>query len=121
MSDFVLLALIAVVVIILILTLVGFVFYTGLLSDLAVRTGSPPVKKIIIAYKLNKGPYKESGAAFTESCSISPRLSSIGLYYDDPNQVRLYSYTYFLFICAFCAWLRGKISFKQVDFNKNTF
>lgn len=87
MSDFVILFLIVFLVICLILTLVGFVFYTGLLSEVVVRTGAPPVKKITIAYKFQKGSYKASGAAFTESCSIGPKLASVGVFYDDPNQV----------------------------------
>lgn len=88
MSDFVILCLIVFLVICLILTLVGFVFYTGLLSEVVVRTGSPPVKKITIAYKFWKGSYKASGAAFTESCSIGPKLSSVGVFYNDPNQTQ---------------------------------
>lgn len=87
MSDFVILLLILFLVICLILTLVGFVFYTGLFSEVVIRTGSPPVKNITIAYKFRKGSYKASGAAFTESCSIGPKLSSVGVFYDDPNQV----------------------------------
>lgn len=87
MSDFVIFCLIVFLVICLILTLVGFVFYTGLLSEVVVRTGSAPVKKITIAYKFRKGSYKASGAAFTESCSIGPKLASVGVFYDDPNQV----------------------------------
>ncbi|XP_056607380.1 testis-expressed protein 264 homolog [Triplophysa dalaica] len=86
MSDFVIFCLIVFLVICLILTLVGFVFYTGLLSEVVVRTGSAPVKKITIAYKFRKGSYKASGAAFTESCSIGPKLASVGVFYDDPNQ-----------------------------------
>lgn len=87
MSDFVILLLILFLVICLILTLVGFVFYTGLFSEVVIRTGSPPVKNITIAYKFRKGSYKDSGAAFTESCSIGPKLSSVGVFYDDPSQV----------------------------------
>ncbi|XP_051985663.1 testis-expressed protein 264-like [Xyrauchen texanus] len=86
MSDFVTLLLILFLVVCIILTLVSFVFYTGLLSEVVVRTGSPPVKKITIAYKFSKGSYKASGAAFTESCSIGPKLSSVGVFYDHPNQ-----------------------------------
>lgn len=63
-------------------------FYTGLLSEVVVRAGSPPVKKITIAYKFRKGSYKASGEAFTESCSIGPKLSSVGVFYDDPNQTQ---------------------------------
>ncbi|XP_048054733.1 testis-expressed protein 264 [Megalobrama amblycephala] len=88
MSDFVILLLILFLVICLILTLVGFVFYTGLFSEVVIRTGSPPVKNITIAYKFRKGSYKDSGAAFTESCSIGPKLSSVGVFYDDPSQTQ---------------------------------
>ncbi|XP_066521839.1 testis-expressed protein 264 homolog [Hoplias malabaricus] len=88
MSDILILALIGVLVVSLILTLLGFVFYSGLLSEVVIRTGAPPLKKITVAYKFKKGSYKESGAAFTESCSIAPKLCSIGLYYDDPRQTQ---------------------------------
>ncbi|XP_052414662.1 testis-expressed protein 264 homolog [Carassius gibelio] len=88
MSDYVILLLILFLVICLILTLVGFVFYTGLFSEVVIRTGTPPVKNITIAYKFRKGSYKASGAAFTESCSIGPKLSSVGVFYDDPNQTQ---------------------------------
>ncbi|XP_026069207.1 testis-expressed protein 264-like [Carassius auratus] len=88
MSDFVILLLILFLVICLILTVVGFVFYSGLFSEVVIRTGSPPVKNITIAYKFRKGSYKASGAAFTESCSIGPKLSSVGVFYDDPNQTQ---------------------------------
>lgn len=88
MSDFVILSLILFLVVCLILTLAGFVFYTGLLSQVVVRTGPPPVKQLTIAYKLKKGSYRDCGSAFTESCSIAPHLRSIALYYDNPNQVR---------------------------------
>ncbi|XP_053491696.1 testis-expressed protein 264 homolog [Ictalurus furcatus] len=86
MSDFVILSLILFLVVCLILTLAGFVFYSGLLSEIVIRTGSPPVKKITIAYKFIKGSYRDRGAAFTESCSIAPKLCSIALYYDNPNE-----------------------------------
>ncbi|KAF5909351.1 testis-expressed sequence protein, partial [Clarias magur] len=86
MSDFVILSLILFLVVCLILTLAGFVYYSGLLSEIVVRTGSPPVRKMTVAYKFKKGSYKDRGAAFTESCSIAPQLCSIALYYDNPNQ-----------------------------------
>ncbi|TRY99792.1 hypothetical protein DNTS_033952 [Danionella cerebrum] len=53
---------------------------------IVIRTGSPSLKNITIAYKFKKSSYKASGAAFTESCSIGPGLSSVGVFYDDPNQ-----------------------------------
>ncbi|KAI5628415.1 hypothetical protein C0J50_2905 [Silurus asotus] len=87
MSDFVILSLILFLVVCLILTIGVFVFYSGLLSEVVVGTGSPPVKNITIAYKFKKGSYRDRGAAFTESCSIAPKLCSVGVFYDNPNQV----------------------------------
>lgn len=87
MSDFVILSLILFLLVCLILTIAGFVFYSGLLSEVVVGTGSPPVKKLTIAYKFKEGSYKDRGSAFTESCSIAPHLSAISLSYDNPNLV----------------------------------
>ena len=91
MSDFMILILILVLVVCLLVTVVGIVLYSGLLAEVVVRTGSPPVRNLIIAYKFKEGPYRDSGAGYTESCSIGPRLSCIGIFYDDPKQVRLES------------------------------
>ncbi|XP_030633340.1 testis-expressed protein 264 [Chanos chanos] len=85
MSDFVILLLILLLFLCLIVTVVGFVLYSGLLSGVVIRTGAPPVKKITIAYKFQKGSYRNCGPAFTDSCSIGPKLSSIGIFYDNPN------------------------------------
>ncbi|XP_006630764.3 testis-expressed protein 264 homolog isoform X2 [Lepisosteus oculatus] len=87
MSDLVLLAPIGFLLLGLLLTILGYVLYSGLLTEIIVRTGSPPIRNITIAYKFKQGPYKECGSLFTESCSIGPKLSSIGVYYDDPKQV----------------------------------
>ncbi|KAG7472471.1 hypothetical protein MATL_G00109050 [Megalops atlanticus] len=88
MSDLVILAGIFFIIILSVLvTISGYVLYSGLLSEINIRTGSPPIKNITIAYKYKQGPYKECGTVFTESCSIGPKLSSIGVFYDDPKQV----------------------------------
>ncbi|XP_048874308.1 testis-expressed protein 264 homolog isoform X1 [Brienomyrus brachyistius] len=87
MSELVILVLIIFLILCLLVTIVGYVLYSGLLSDINIKTGSPPVKNITFAYRFKQGPYKECGTVFTESCSIGPKLSSIGVFYDDPNQV----------------------------------
>ncbi|XP_056660977.1 testis-expressed protein 264 [Monodelphis domestica] len=87
MSEFLLLGLIVGLVLTLLLTLLGFAVYSGLLEDVVVSAGSPPIRNITLAYKFHVGSYKDSGQLFTESCSISPRLSSIGVYYDNPHTV----------------------------------
>ncbi|XP_017271163.1 testis-expressed protein 264 [Kryptolebias marmoratus] len=86
MSDFILLLLIVVLLVCLVVTVGGLLVYSGLLSDVVVKTGPPPIRNVTVAYKFKEGSYKDCGAAFTESCSVGPKLDSIGVYYDDPRQ-----------------------------------
>ncbi|XP_075966770.1 testis-expressed protein 264 homolog isoform X1 [Anarhichas minor] len=67
--------------------LAGYVLYSGLLTDITVLTGSPPIKKITFVYKYKQGPYQQSGQLFKESHRIGPKLSCIGVFYDDPKKV----------------------------------
>ncbi|KAM6344347.1 LOW QUALITY PROTEIN: testis-expressed protein 264 [Alca torda] len=87
MSDWVLLGLIAALVVLLLLTVFGFVVYSGLFTEVVVSAGSPPLGSITLAYKFRVGPYGESGQLFTDGCSISSKLCSIGVYYDNPHTV----------------------------------
>uniref|UniRef100_A0A3Q3PYY2 Testis expressed 264, ER-phagy receptor n=1 Tax=Monopterus albus TaxID=43700 RepID=A0A3Q3PYY2_MONAL len=70
------------------LSVAGYIFYSGLLSDITVLTGSPPIKKITFAYKFKQGPYKNCGQLFKKFHNIGPKLSSIGVFYDDPKKER---------------------------------
>lgn len=88
MSDWVLLGLIGVLVVLLLLTVFGFAVYSGLFTEVVVSAGSPPIGSITLAYKFRVGPYGESGQLFTDGCSISSKLCSIGVYYDNPHTVR---------------------------------
>lgn len=88
MADWVVLGLIAVLVLLLLLTVFGFMVYSGLFTEVVVSAGTPPIRSITLAYKFRVGPYGESGQLFTESCSISPKLCSISVYYDNPITVR---------------------------------
>ncbi|KAM7006471.1 testis-expressed protein 264 [Tautogolabrus adspersus] len=69
------------------ITAACYMLYSGLASDIIVLTGSPPIKKITFAYKFKQGPYENCGQLFKESHSIGPKLSCIGVYYDDPKKV----------------------------------
>uniref|UniRef100_A0A3B3ZNI9 Uncharacterized protein n=1 Tax=Periophthalmus magnuspinnatus TaxID=409849 RepID=A0A3B3ZNI9_9GOBI len=100
MSDFILLILILVLVVCIILTVAAFVLYSGLLSEVVIKTGPPPIKNVTIAYKFKEGPYKDCGAAYTESCSIGPKLSNIAIFYDDPKQERKLSAFPYIEICS---------------------
>ncbi|KAK9406308.1 putative testis protein [Crotalus adamanteus] len=55
--------------------------------EVIVNAGLPPIGNITVAYKFQVGPYGDSGRFFTDSCSVSPRLSSIAIYYDNPHTV----------------------------------
>nr|XP_024648294.1 helicase ARIP4 isoform X2 [Macaca nemestrina] len=87
MSDLLLLGLIGGLTLLLLLTLLAFAGYSGLLAGVAVSAGSPPIRNVTVAYKFHMGPYGETGRLFTESCSISPKLRSIAVYYDNPHMV----------------------------------
>ncbi|NWX27369.1 TX264 protein, partial [Notiomystis cincta] len=87
MSDWVLLGLIAALLLLLLLTVFGFAVYSGLFTEVVVSAGSPPVGNMTLAYKFRVGPYGESGQLFTDGCSISSKLCSIGVYYDNPHTV----------------------------------
>ncbi|XP_049439787.1 testis-expressed protein 264 homolog [Epinephelus fuscoguttatus] len=86
MSDLILVLLLVVLLVCLVVTVGGFLLYSGLLCDVIIKTGPPPVRNITIAYKFKEGSYKDCGAAYTESCSIGPKLSTVGVFYDDPKQ-----------------------------------
>lgn len=88
MSDWVSLVVISLLLaLIIIITAACYVLYSGLLADIIVRTGSPPIKKVTVAYKFRQGPYKNSAPLFTESRSLGPKLSCFGVFYDDPRKV----------------------------------
>ncbi|XP_053152676.1 testis-expressed protein 264 [Hemicordylus capensis] len=87
MSDWLLIGLFSALVVLLLLTLFGFAVYSGLFSEVVVSAGLPPIGNITVAYKFQVGPYGDCGRLFTESCSISPKLCSIAVYYDNPHTV----------------------------------
>ncbi|XP_071383065.1 testis-expressed protein 264 homolog isoform X2 [Centroberyx affinis] len=69
------------------LTIAGFIVYSGLLSEINIQTGSPPIKNVTFAYKLKEEPYRNCGQLFKECRSVGPKLSCIGVFYDDPKKV----------------------------------
>lgn len=87
MSDWLLIGLFGALVILLLLTLFGFAVYSGIFSEVVVSAGLPPIGNITVAYKFQVGPYGDCGRLFTEGCSISPKLCSIAVYYDNPHTV----------------------------------
>ena len=77
--------------IILLLLLFASVFalfvYSGLFTKIIIRAGPPSFGSVRIAYKFARGPYKNAGQLFTEAHCLAPDFQTIGIYYDDPQQV----------------------------------
>ncbi|XP_073682391.1 testis-expressed protein 264 homolog [Garra rufa] len=87
MWEWQILSLIGFTSLVIFLIAVFYILYSGLITEIHIRTGLPPVRSITIAYKYKVGPYKDCGSLFKESCSIGPKLSCIGIFYDDPKKV----------------------------------
>lgn len=87
MWKFEILSLIGIFILALFLIAVCYILYSGLTTEIHIRTGLSPIKGITIAYKYKVGPYKDCGSLFKESCSIGPNLPPIGIFYDDPKKV----------------------------------
>ena len=58
------------------LTIIGYVIYSGLLHDIQVGAGEPPIGTFVGLYKFKQGPYKNVSEVFTEACSLAPKLSA---------------------------------------------
>ncbi|XP_073447552.1 LOW QUALITY PROTEIN: testis-expressed protein 264 [Aquarana catesbeiana] len=97
--EWVLISLIAALIGLLLLTLFGLAVYSGLLTEVEVRAGPPPIRGVVVAYKFRVGPYDESGNLYTESVSLAPKLVSVGVYYDNPMKVPV----------EFCRYIVGSI------------
>jgi len=77
-----------IILLILLFASIGFLFvYSGLLTPIDIGTRRPPFGILRIAYKFARGPYKNAGHLFTQAHSLIPELKTIGIYYDDPQQV----------------------------------
>jgi len=77
-----------IILLILLFASIGFLFiYSGLLTPIDIGTRPPPFGILRIAYKFARGPYKNAGHLFTAAHSLIPELKTIGIYYDDPQQV----------------------------------
>jgi hypothetical protein len=64
-----------------------YVFQSGLLARIDVKTVEPVRGPMVVAYKTGKGSYKNAGELFTDACSIVFNRQHIGIYYDDPEAV----------------------------------
>jgi len=75
------------VVVLLMLTVLVYVYYSGLWSSITVSTSETEYGPMTLAYKTLVGPYKDAGEFFTESFCLLPDREQLGIYYDDPEGV----------------------------------
>ncbi|RWS22981.1 testis-expressed sequence 264 protein-like protein, partial [Leptotrombidium deliense] len=86
------------IIIALIVTVFGSLIFFGLFYEIEVKAGHTPIQVNgrRFAFKSFVGPYSEAGSAFTELFAllasklpefIDDSLTTIGVYYDDPNTV----------------------------------
>ncbi|TRY94884.1 hypothetical protein DNTS_032985 [Danionella cerebrum] len=68
----------------------GVIPLRGLMTEILISTGLPPVKNITVAYKFKVGPYKDCGLVFRECSRLGPKLPSVGIFYDDPKKWKKY-------------------------------
>lgn len=66
-------------------TVVFLLVHSGLFISVVVKTCKPDIGEVQIAYKFARGPYKESGALFTQVHTLLPEYRTLGVYYDDPK------------------------------------
>ena len=76
-----------VTVVLLILTVLAYLIYSGILFSVQVSTSETQYGPMTFAYKTHIGPYKNVGEIFTESFCLLPENEQLGIYYDDPQGV----------------------------------
>jgi hypothetical protein len=67
--------------------LIALLVKAGVFKAVEITTGIPNLNKIYIAYKYQKGEYKDSSKIISEVYSIKSKATCFGLYYDDPKIV----------------------------------
>ena len=63
--------------------------HAGFFVDIRVRTSQSPNCIRRVAYKPYRGPYKRASEAFGAICSLAPKYTPFGIYYDSPHKVRV--------------------------------
>ena len=74
-------------VVLLVLTVLVYLLYSGLLFSVEVSTSETLYGPLTFAYKTHIGAYKNVGEIFTESFCLLPDREQLGIYYDDPQGV----------------------------------
>ena len=88
MSTTVLIVAIGFTVLTLIVTIVWLLKASGLFASIRIKIAQPAYEDLTVAYKFQKGDYSTSADIFRDILNYSPSHSTMGIYYDNPNDVR---------------------------------
>lgn len=86
-AELSLVACIIAILVLIFITVIGLLTYSGLFTSFDISAGKPSFDSLTVAYKFARGPYKNAGELFTRVSALTPELRSIGVYYDDPQEV----------------------------------
>ena len=78
-----------VIVAVLLLIALGVLTHAGFFYTVRIRMSTPPVLPHHVAYILRTGPYEKAGDTFYPLAKLAPKTKLFGIYYDDPNVVRI--------------------------------
>lgn len=78
---------VGIVIAVILVLLLAFLAYSGLFTSVNIGTGRPPIGEVIVAYKFSTGPYEKSEKLFREFMKIDENRSTVGIYYDNPDEV----------------------------------
>ena len=76
-------------VVLIVFTVLLFLAYSGYFYKHTIRLSEHVSVPRRFAYKVHIGPYENVGPLFKELCTFVPHLTLFGVYYDDPNEVKL--------------------------------
>ena len=62
--------------------------YSGLFHSVVVETRAYPLPRLTLLYKFIRGPFEDLQPVFKELSRLAPGEKWMGLYYDNPYQVR---------------------------------
>jgi len=73
----------------LILTIFWLLKVSGLFTPIKIKIVQPSFELSTIVYKFQQGDYSQSADIFKDILNYSPSHSTIGIYYDNPDNVSL--------------------------------
>ncbi|KAL5014406.1 hypothetical protein ScPMuIL_008676 [Solemya velum] len=78
---------VGVVLVVIVVSVFIYLTHSGMFTSVSISTGRPPIGRVVLAYKFTTGSYTHCGNFFGEFAQLDGKRVSIGLYYDNPDEV----------------------------------